>query len=42
MAIKKVKEKLADLLEQKLQNERKIIELGLEAEILRKKLHLKD
>lgn len=42
MTIKKTKEKITELLELKLQNERKIIELGLEAEILRKKLHLKD
>jgi hypothetical protein len=42
MTIKKAKEKLTELLELKLQNERKIIELGSEAEILRKKLHLKD
>jgi len=42
MTIKKVKEKLADLLELKLQNEREIIKLSLEAEILRKKLYLKD
>jgi len=42
MTIKKAKEKLVDLLELKLQNEREIIKLSLEAEILRKKLHLKD
>ena len=42
MTIKKAKEKLVDLLELKLQNEREIIKLSLEAEILRKKLYLKD
>ena len=42
MTIKKAKEKLVDLLELKLQNEREIIKLSLEEEIIKKKLHLKD
>jgi|APSaa5957512535_1039671.scaffolds.fasta_scaffold08968_4 hypothetical protein len=42
MSIEKAKVKLANLLDSKSHNETRILELSVEAKILRQKLHLED